>query len=114
MHELGLAEDALRKVKEEAKAKGLATVSFIKFQIGETLISDLEEFKELFSMISTGTLAEGAKVEIEILPLKGNCAKCGKEINLKVFRLDCPHCGSTNFEITSGKELKVEIPFSHF
>jgi hydrogenase nickel incorporation protein HypA/HybF len=108
MHELGLAEDILRKIKEEAKAKNLAKVSYAKIRVGETLVTDQPELIELFSMISTGTPAEGAKLDIVISPLKAVCGSCKKEFNPKVIRFDCPGCGSASINIVSGKELLIE------
>ena len=78
MHELGLAEDVLRLVKEEAKKKGLSKLTYGKVAIGETLITHQEEFMELFSMISATSPAEGMKLEIEITPLKALCSDCKK------------------------------------
>ena len=108
MHELGLAEDILRKIKEEAKTRGLSKVSYAKIRVGETLVTDQPELIELFSMISTGTLTEGTKLDIVISPLKAICGSCKKEFNPKVIRFDCPDCGSNSINIASGKELVIE------
>ena len=108
MHELGLAEDILRKIKEEAKTRGLPKVSYAKISVGETLVTDRPELEQLFSMISTGTLAEGMKLDIAISPLKAICGSCKKRFDPKVIRFDCPNCGSRNIKITSGKELLIE------
>ena len=108
MHELGLAQDVLEKVKAEARAKALSKVTYAKVKIGETLITDPPEFEEIFSTISAGSVAEGMQIDLEILPLKASCSDCKKEFKSKVLRLDCPHCGSTNIQISSGKELLIE------
>jgi hydrogenase nickel incorporation protein HypA/HybF len=108
MHELGLAEDILRKIKEEAKVRSLSKVSYARIKIGETLVTDQSELVELFSMVSTGTSAEGAKLDIVLSPLKAVCSKCKKEFNPKVIRFDCPSCGSNSINIISGKELLIE------
>jgi hydrogenase nickel incorporation protein HypA/HybF len=108
MHELGLAEDVLNKVRIEAKAKGLTKVAHAKVKIGETLITDPPEFQEIFSTISTGTAADGMRLDLEILPLKSVCNACKREFNPKTLRLDCPDCGSTDIRISSGRELLLE------
>ena len=108
MHELGLAQDVLEKVKAEAKAKGLSKVTYAKVKIGETLITDPPEFKEIFSTISAGSVANGMQLELEILPLKAVCSDCEKEFKSKALRLDCPHCGSTHIQVSSGKQLLIE------
>jgi hydrogenase nickel incorporation protein HypA/HybF len=108
MHELGLAEDIVRKIKEEAKKNGLSKVAYAKIRVGETLVTDQPELIELFSMISTGTPAEGAKLDIVLSPLKAVCGSCKKEFNPKVIRFDCPNCESGSIKITSGNELVIE------
>jgi len=108
MHELGLAEDILRKIKEEAKKNGLSKVAYAKIRVGETLVTDQPELIELFSMVSTGSSAEGAKLDIVLSPLKAVCSSCKKEFNPKVIRFDCPNCGSGSIKITTGNELVIE------
>jgi hydrogenase nickel incorporation protein HypA/HybF len=108
LHELGLAEDVLNKIRKEAKRKGLSKVNYAKVKIGETLITDPPEFQEIFSTISSGSMAEGMELELEISPLKAICVDCKNEFDSRTPRLDCPHCGSTDVQISSGKELLIE------
>jgi hydrogenase nickel incorporation protein HypA/HybF len=107
MHELGLAEDVLRKIKDEAKKKQSTKVSWAIVEIGETLITDPPEFKELFATIALGTVAEGAQLELEIKPLRAECATCQKGFDPKALRFDCPHCGSTDIRVVAGREIIV-------
>lgn len=107
MHELALAQDALKKAKAEAEVKGLKP-TYIKFGIGATRISHQEEFKELFSQMAQGTILENAKVEIEIIPVKTICADCQIEFNPKEIRFDCPNCSSGNIQVSSGQELIIK------
>ena len=108
MHELHMAEDVLRRIKEKAAEKGLSKVSSAKVRLGASLVSDLPELKGLLADISKGTVAEGAKIKIELVPVKAACRKCGAAFDPKELRLDCPKCGSTDIGLTSGKELIVE------
>lgn len=109
MHELHLAEDILLKIKAEAEAKGIRPkVSYVKVGLGQSRFTHIEELKELLSMISKDTLAEGAKIEFEIIPIKTICADCKNEFNPDTLRLDCAHCGSTNIQAVSGNELLIK------
>jgi hydrogenase nickel incorporation protein HypA/HybF len=108
MHELALAEDILRKIKEEAAKQGSTRVSSVKILLGASLVSDLPELKEILANISKGTVAEGMKLNIKLSPVKAACRKCGSEFDPKEMRLDCPKCGSTDIGLTSGKELIIE------
>ncbi len=88
MHELHLAEDILEKAKAKAEEQGLTRFSKAKVKLGESRFTDLLELKDMLARV-----AAGIEFEIEVVPLKASCAKCGKEFSSKVPRLDCPHCG---------------------
>lgn len=107
MHELGLAEDVLTKIKEAARKKGLAKVNFAKVQIGETLITDPPEFRELFNTIASGSIAEGVDLEVEIVSLRAECAECKRAFVPEKLRFDCPQCGSTDIRVVSGREINI-------
>ena len=108
MHELALAKDVLNKIKEAADKKGIGRASGAKVAIGETLISDPKEFEELFAAASAGTAAQGMKLELEIIPLKAECADCTKEFDPKYKRFNCSACGSMNIHIISGREIIIK------
>lgn len=104
MHEMALAQDLLRILLEKAPGQKIA---YAKVKIGAARVSHPAELLELFGMVSKGTPAEGAKLDIEVLPVKGRCADCGKEFIPEKMRLDCEGCGSTNIQIASGNELVI-------
>lgn len=108
MHELHLAEDILRKIKEKAEAE--EKVSLIKIALGQSRFTHLEELRELLAQISKDTVADGARIEFEIIPVKTACADCKTEFSPKTLRLDCEKCGSTHIQVVSGNELNVIIP----
>ena len=100
MHELHLAEDILRKIKEKAEGK---KVAYAKIALGQSRFTHMEELLELFADISGGI-----KLEVEVIPVKTACADCQTEFNPKTMRLDCEKCGSTNIQMVSGNELIVK------
>lgn len=106
MHEFGIAEDILKKVTPY-RLPVMGKIQKIRVKVGETLAVTAEELLEAFGMISVGTPAENAKLEVEIMPLKMKCSSCGIEFNPHIPRLDCATCGSTNIAVISGKELEV-------
>lgn len=110
MHELSITQNILDIALEYAQRYGAQKILEIHLQIGE--ISDFEDewLQRYFDFLSKDTIAAGAKVKIERIPAKGQCAQC-----LTVFLLDstnwdnkCPVCGEKNWQIISGRELRVE------
>jgi hydrogenase nickel incorporation protein HypA/HybF len=105
-HEIGLAEDILRKVLRLAGSKGIKKISRASISVGEFYLARPEQIAHSFQMVSRGTPAEGAKLNITISPLKARCSSCKKEFELSSQK--CPSCGGVGIEIVSGKELLVE------
>jgi hydrogenase nickel incorporation protein HypA/HybF len=108
MHELGLAKDVLRKVLEAANSKKLSKVAQADVNIGETLITDKEEFFELFNQVSKGTPADGVKLNVTIMPLMAFCRSCEHKFKASEMGAGCPKCEGTDLKIVSGKEIVIK------
>ncbi len=108
MHELHLAEDILRKIKEKARQEEKGSLRYVKVAIGQSRFTHMEELKELLADISKDTVADGATIEFEVIPLRAACADCRREFDPEQMRLDCPGCGSTNIRVASGNELFIK------
>jgi hydrogenase nickel incorporation protein HypA/HybF len=107
MHEIGLAQDVLKKALALAEKQGLVEINHIKVIAGETLLLHPEEFDDAFDKVAKGTIADGAKIELHLSPLKAKCKNCGREFTGKENMLACSACGSKSLEIISGNELKI-------
>jgi hydrogenase nickel incorporation protein HypA/HybF len=61
-----------------------------------------------FELVAQGTSVEGAKLELEEIPVAGKCRGCGAESQPTRFPLQCGACGALDLEILQGEELYVE------
>ena len=108
MHELGITQNIVKIVQEEAARSGALRVSKVKLRVGEmTGIVDAS-LKFCFEFCVRGTEAEGAELEIERVPIRACCKECAEEFLVEGYRLVCPTCGGRQVEITAGKELQVQ------
>lgn len=105
-HEMAMAQDILRAVLKKASEKGLSGVIKIKVRAGETRLVNPDYLKRGFEMASSGTIAQGAELDIKITPLRAKCRSCGGL--LEGDSLSCPSCKASDIEIASGQELLVE------
>ena len=107
MHELSIAQSLLEIVLDEAGKNGLERVRVIKLQVGEFAAVVPDSLTFCFELVSRDTLASGAVLEIETIPIVSRCVQCGAmfEVENQVFL--CPECGEPVFEIVSGRELSV-------
>ena len=108
MHEFSIATSLLSIIDEEAVKFQGAQVKTVTLKVG-TLSGIVPEALDFaFQVLSEGTVAEGARLMIERVPLRIECNACGTTSTPTDPFLICPHCGSGEVEIREGRELEIE------
>ena len=107
MHELAVAESLLKIIQDESKKHGLLRVNQVRLRIGElsTIVPSALSFS--FEVISQGTLAEGAHLAMEMVPVTGHCQDCDADFEIDNYLFLCPQCGGAIIMLVSGKELEI-------
>ncbi|MFW6334511.1 MAG: hydrogenase maturation nickel metallochaperone HypA [Desulfosalsimonas sp.] len=112
MHELPVTESILNIVLRHAEKNSVSRVVSITLNIGE--LSDLEDewIQHYFDYLSKDTLAAGARLKIERIPIILKCRNCGETVRIEKDQLgvtDCPGCGeSGNFTLVSGRQYYIK------
>lgn len=111
MHELPVTEGILNIVLRHAEGAQVKKVVSISLKIGE--MSDLEDewIQKYFDYLSKDTIAEGAKLKIERVPVKLRCNGCSEVYPVKIRETEnicCPACGSDKGTMISGREYHVK------
>lgn len=103
MHELAIAKSIVDAVCEHAGSRRVHTVHVV---IGAlcAVIPDSVQF--CFDVVTAGTVAEGARLDIETPFGTGHCLCCGTDLPLDGPILLCA-CGSTDVQVTAGRELQI-------
>jgi len=96
MHELSICQALLNPGHQ---------VESITLKIGHLSGVEPKLLEPAFPLVSTGTLAETAKLMIESLPVKIRCLQCGAESAPPPNRLLCQHCGHWQTQLLSGDEM---------
>lgn len=108
MHELSITENILKIVIDEGKKNNVNKINTINIKMGA--LSELlpECINYYFDIISKGTIAEGALLKVNKLPLKVYCNHCKNisETDIRNFR--CTLCKSQNVTIKQGNEFYVD------
>ncbi len=60
-----------------------------------------------FNLISENTIAAGAEIEIESLPVIARCSDCGTLFEVENLMFICPRCQAPALELVSGRELTL-------
>jgi hydrogenase nickel incorporation protein HypA/HybF len=111
VHELALTENILKVVLAEAGKNGAGRITRVKLRIGAFTMVEPECVRHYFALAARDTIARGAVLEAEIVPLRLKCLSCSEEQEIPGDDLPlfaCKACGSTEVRIMSGRELFIE------
>ncbi len=68
MHEIGIAESILKGVLMRAKEHKIKKISKISLRVGELKMVSNDSLQGAFDLVSQGTIAEGARLEVDFIP----------------------------------------------
>jgi hydrogenase nickel incorporation protein HypA/HybF len=104
MHELSIARAVVATVEKHADGR---PVEIVNLRVGTLRQVVPRSLAFSFGFAADGTVCEGARLEIEVVPAVLRCDACGAEWELEepVFRCAC---GSAEVEVVAGEELQVE------
>lgn len=113
MHEMSLAESMLQLIEDAAQQQGFTRVRTVWLEIGQLACVEQESLRFGFDVVTRGSVAEQARLEIIETAGQGWCEKCARNFPLAALYEACPECGSYDVEVTGGdgiriKELEVE------
>ncbi len=107
MHELSIAQGLLDVVLAEAGKVHARKVLRVSLKIGDLAGVVPDSLSFCFDLLSKSTIAEGATLTIERIPIKGYCPLCKNEFIIADNRYLCRKCGNKRIELTSGRELQI-------
>jgi len=107
MHEVSLIESVVAIVVDERRRQKFSRVRSIRLQVGALGHAEPEALRFCFEAVASGTIAEGAKLMIEIIPGAGRCSNCLRHVPMSDRYAPCPCCGNPQVLLIEGGELRV-------
>jgi len=108
MHEISIVESILEVAEEKAREANSPSILVIKLRLGQFTAIAREALDFAFEVARQGTLAEHARLDIEVVPTVLHCVVCDAKTQPKIaMSLICTQCGFP-LKIVSGKELQIE------
>lgn len=104
MHELSLVQSILEIIEDYAAKEGFRRVNALRLSCGRLSGVDFQCLRFAFEVQSKNTLAEGATLELNFLPVVISCLHCGKNIEVKSVETACPECGAEDVQLVGGTE----------
>ena len=108
MHELSIAESLIEMAESTAMDAGASSITSLHLRLGAIsgVVPDALHF--CFDIAAKGTLAEGAILEIEKVPVMVYCPACEEDVTLpNTQRFRCPKCDMPTPHIVQGREMQL-------
>ena len=107
MHELAICQALMNQVESIAAERNARSVVSIVVGMGPLSGVEAQLLKHAYPVASAGTIAEGAELVIEDLPVRIRCTECGSESDALPNKLVCKVCGDWRTTLISGDELML-------
>ncbi len=107
MHEISLVESIIGLVAAERQKQPFNRVRMIRLTVGALGHAEPDALRFCFDAVTAGTIADGAALEIEIIPGAGWCAMCQRNVPLAQRFAACPVCGDGPVRMVAGDELRL-------
>jgi hydrogenase nickel incorporation protein HypA/HybF len=105
MHEVSLIQSLISIVEEHSVTHGFKRVNSMKLSFGRMNHIEPKALELAFKIQSEGTVASGATLEFEILPVVVHCFSCNGEHEVDRFEFtECPVCGKDEVQVVGGTE----------
>jgi hydrogenase nickel incorporation protein HypA/HybF len=108
MHELSIAMSIVDSVIEAAERENASRVNAFTLEIGSLSGIDRESLEFALTSAVLNTVLESIPYKIDIIQARGQCPGCLAEFVVEELFNPCPHCGSFNPRILSGREMKIK------
>jgi hydrogenase nickel incorporation protein HypA/HybF len=108
MHELSLVASLFEIIEHHAREQKAQAVTRVRVRVGRMSGVVPELFETAFDTYKKGTLAEEARLEFQLVPVKARCRSCRRIFRPVPDAFDCPHCGSRRWKLLEGTDLVLE------
>jgi hydrogenase nickel incorporation protein HypA/HybF len=107
MHEVSIMAQTLEIALENAYIQNANKIHRLKMRVGAMSGVVPEALNFAFDVVTEGTIAEGAKLEIEIVSVVCYCPYCQIEFQPKDLFYECPQCDRLSNKIIAGREIEL-------
>lgn len=107
MHELGLIIDVVEMTEDYAAENGIEKIKGIVLTVGEGFSVVPHMMQSVYRQASRGTVLEDSFLKLDIVAASAECKNCKGTFNPLRTDGTCPDCGSTDYEVMTGKEFEL-------
>ncbi len=108
MHEISLCEGVLQILEDSAQNQNFTRVKTVWLEIGALAGVELEAMRFGFDVVTKGSLADQAKLEIIEIPGRAWCMKCAETVQVNQRFDQCPNCESYQLQVVAGDQMRIK------
>lgn len=108
MHEVAIMEETVAIACGQAQQQNAQRILQFKMRVGAISGVVPEALSFAFEAVTIGTIAEGAKLKIETVPVSCFCLECDRPFFPPDLFYECPTCGNLSHQILTGKEVELK------
>ena len=108
MHEMSIAESVLGIVQDSARRERFRQVKEVRLEIGRLAAVETQALRFCFDAVVRGSIAEGARLEIDEVPGEAWCFGCSMPVALQARTDPCPRCGGSQLQVSGGTQMRVK------
>ena len=105
---MAIARNIVNIAIAAAEKEGAKKITKVNVVAGELRGIVQEQLTFCFGLMVVNTIARGAYLDLEIVPVTGKCKNCGETFVVKDYCYICPKCNSEDTQILGGTELRVK------
>lgn len=107
MHEVSIMSQTVEIALENARQQDANKIHRLKMRIGAMSGVVPEALNFAFDVVTEGTIAQGAILEIELIPVVCYCSHCQIEFQPPDLFYECPQCDRACNKIIAGREIEL-------
>ena len=107
VHEVSLMQDTVIIATRQAREAGAQRIHRVAMKVGALSGAVPETLEFAFEIVAKGTMAEGATLDIERIPVTCFCPACAQEFTPADLVCECPRCARPSTDIRRGRELQL-------
>lgn len=103
MHEMAITQSVVDAVCDHAAGR---RVHSVRVEVGALCAIVPDAMRFCFDLVTEGTVADGARLDLDVLPGHAHCRTCAADFELPDPILLCP-CGSADVELLDGRSMRI-------
>ena len=108
MHELSLCQSLLDIIYDHVAGKNFKSVKKVTLNVGQLAAVNEAALRLGFEMVTKGTLAEEAKLDIITIEGQAICNACHRNVKIEHYYDACQYCGEFSLTVIQGEELSIQ------